>query len=159
MVFANNVSEGWHNKFQLVVGHHHPAMYSATEELQNEQAETKSSVAELSLSRGVEALPQNKWVLAQTRIQSVAANYVDYKQRGNVLEYLRRYIIVQHYFINRVWLMKMVTNFGNIFWNKVRVKLIAFGIMSFGREWYLGKCPVISSHFRYQHSKITFLSY
>ena len=36
---TNNMSEVWHNKFQTVVGKHHPSMHAFLEELQKEQAD------------------------------------------------------------------------------------------------------------------------
>ena len=38
---TNNVSEGWHNRFRLVVGKHHPDLYSALKEFQKEQGDTE----------------------------------------------------------------------------------------------------------------------
>ena len=46
---TNNVSEGWHNRFRLVIGKVHPDLYSALKELQKEQADTEIIIAELSL--------------------------------------------------------------------------------------------------------------
>lgn len=46
---TNNVSEAWHNRFQVVVGRHHPDLFSALKELQKEQADTEAMIAELSL--------------------------------------------------------------------------------------------------------------
>jgi len=75
----NNVSERWHNRFAVVVGKHHPDFYTALREFQKEQADTKSMVAKLSIGRKVRAAPKQKWVTMQKRIQSVVANYSDYK--------------------------------------------------------------------------------
>lgn len=38
---TNNVSEGWHNRFQLIAGKHHPDLSSALQELQLEEADTE----------------------------------------------------------------------------------------------------------------------
>ena len=86
---TNNTSEGWHNRFQIVTGRHHPDMFSALQEFQKEQAETESSVAELALGRKVRASPKQKWLAAQTRIQTVTTEYEDYKEDNTVLEFLR----------------------------------------------------------------------
>jgi len=72
---TNNVSEAWHNRFQIVVGRHHPDSYSTLRELQKDQADTESMVAELSLGKKVRAAPRQKWVILQERMQSVAAEY------------------------------------------------------------------------------------
>lgn len=39
---TNNVSEGWHNRFRLIVAKHHPDLYLAIRELQKEQSYTKT---------------------------------------------------------------------------------------------------------------------
>lgn len=86
---TNNVSEAWHNRFQVVVGKHHPDVYSALQEIQKEQGDTESMVAELSLGRKVKAAPRQKWITLQERIQTVATEYEDYKANDDVMEYLR----------------------------------------------------------------------
>ena len=57
---TNNLSEGWHNRFRLVVGKNHPDLYSALKEFQKEQADVEIAVAELSLGRSVKAEPKKK---------------------------------------------------------------------------------------------------
>lgn len=86
---TNNVSEAWHRRFEVVVGKHHPDVYSALLELQKEQADTESMVAELSLGRKVRAQPQKKWVASQLRIQTIAEKYEEHKANNTVLDYLR----------------------------------------------------------------------
>ena len=86
---TNNVSEAWHNRFAVVVGKHHPDIYSALTELQKEQGDTGSMVAELSISKKVRASPKRKWVELQERIQSVARKYNEYKAKNDVYTYLR----------------------------------------------------------------------
>lgn len=86
---TNNVSEGWHNRFQVVVGRHHPDFYSALKELQREQGDTETIVAELAMGKKVKASPKHKWVVAQERIQNVASDYEDYKNDDKVIDYLR----------------------------------------------------------------------
>ena len=48
---TNNISEGWHNRFRLLVEKHHPDLYSALREFQKEQADTEIIIAELSFQR------------------------------------------------------------------------------------------------------------
>lgn len=38
---TNNISEGWHNRFKVVVGKHHPSLYAFLEEIKKEQADTE----------------------------------------------------------------------------------------------------------------------
>lgn len=39
---TNNLSEGWHNRFQKVVGRNHPGLYAFFAELQKEQNATET---------------------------------------------------------------------------------------------------------------------
>lgn len=86
---TNNVSEAWHQRFQVVVGRHHPDMFSALGELQKEQGDTESIIAELAMGRKVRALPKKKWVTAQERIQGIVAQYESYINDDKVIDYLR----------------------------------------------------------------------
>ena len=86
---TNNSSEGWHNRFRLVVGKHHPDVYSAVTEIQKEQAFTETCIAELALGKKIKASPKRKWLELQTRIQNVSREYDSYKNRNATLDYLR----------------------------------------------------------------------
>ena len=57
---TNNVSEGWHNRFRVVVVKHHPDLYTAIGELQKEQGYTEICVAELSMGKKVKYAPKKK---------------------------------------------------------------------------------------------------
>ena len=81
-------SEGWHNRFQVIVGLHHPDLLTALRELQLEHADTETNVAELSAGRKVKALPRCKRVLAQERIQGLTAEYQGHKDRNSLFEIL-----------------------------------------------------------------------
>lgn len=86
---TNNISEGWHSRFNLVVGKHHPDLYSAVIEFQKEQAFTESNIAELALGKRVKLLPRRKWLELQERIQGIVASYEDQKADGTLMEYMR----------------------------------------------------------------------
>ncbi|CAB0030720.1 unnamed protein product [Trichogramma brassicae] len=58
---TNNVSEGWHNRFRILVGKNHPDFYYLLRELQKEQADTEIAITEMCLNRRVKALPKKKW--------------------------------------------------------------------------------------------------
>ena len=64
-------------------------IYSAFLEVQKEQADTESVMAELSLGRKVRVAPMKKWNTLQERIQTVAGEYQQYKNDNNVLDFLR----------------------------------------------------------------------
>jgi len=86
---TNNVSEGWHNRFRVVVGKHHPDLYGCLVELQKEQSYTESSLAELAMGKRVKALPKKQWTALQVRMQDIANDYGTYKAAGTTLDYLR----------------------------------------------------------------------
>lgn len=87
---TNNASEGWHNRFRLLLGKHHPDMYTFLKEIQKEQADTEVSIAELSLGKKVKAAPKKKWLELQARVRSVALRYDDeFKRENRLLDYLR----------------------------------------------------------------------
>ena len=48
---TNNVSEGWHNRFQMLIGKNHEDVNSFVQEIQKEQGDTEIAVVELSLGR------------------------------------------------------------------------------------------------------------
>lgn len=84
---TNNVSEGWHNRFHLLMGKNHPDLYSALKEFQKEQADTEIAVAEIGLGRKVKAAPKKKWIDFQNKIRLITLEYEDYV--GQELEFLR----------------------------------------------------------------------
>ena len=57
---TNNVSEGWHNRFRLLVNRAHPDLYTFIKELKKEQGDTEIAVVELSLGRKIKAAPKKK---------------------------------------------------------------------------------------------------
>ena len=85
---TNNVSEGWHNRFRLVIGKHHPDLYSALKEFQKEQADAEITIAEVALGRKVKEAPKNKWITSQQRIQNIVKEYETYKNDDIILQYL-----------------------------------------------------------------------
>ncbi|KAK3908569.1 FLYWCH-type zinc finger-containing protein 1 [Frankliniella fusca] len=86
---TNNLSEGWHNRFRLVVGKHHPDLYSSLKELQKEQADTEAQLAEFSLGRRIRAAPKKKWLDQQHRVHTIVLQYEQYKEEDDVIGYLR----------------------------------------------------------------------
>lgn len=91
---TNNLSEGWHNRFRIVIGKDHPDLYSALTEFQKEQADTEIMITELRPGRRVKAAPKKKWLDFQERLHRLAEDYEDYKTIGDELHYLR---LVSHY--------------------------------------------------------------
>lgn len=75
---TNNVSEGWHNRFHVLMGKNHPDIYSFIKEIMKEQGDTEIAVVELSLGRKVKAAPKKKWVDIQLKLQRIVTNYENY---------------------------------------------------------------------------------
>jgi len=86
---TNNASEGWHNKFQGVVGKHHASLYTTLAEFKKEQDDIETILAQVDLGQSVKAAPKKKWLIAQRRIRNIVATYETYKEEDRVLEYLR----------------------------------------------------------------------
>lgn len=86
---TNNISEGWHNRFRLIVGKHHPDLYAALSEIQKEQGDTDIALAELAMGKAVKAAPKRKWLTLKNRIKHIVSEYEDYRARNQVLDYLR----------------------------------------------------------------------
>lgn len=86
---TNNVSEGWHNRFRLLVGKHHPDLYTLLLEFKKEQGEVEGTVADLSLGKSVKAAPKKNWITHQNRIRNITLNYDNYRRDGEVLLYLK----------------------------------------------------------------------
>ena len=87
---TNNISEAWHNNFQLVVGEHRPLLCSAIREVIKEQDDIETVLEQLSLGQSVKAAPKKKWKDHQLRIRRIVASYGTYKADNDVMTYLRR---------------------------------------------------------------------
>lgn len=86
---TNNVSEGWHNRFHIVIGRDHPDFYSALTEILKEQSDTETIITEISLGRNVAAGPKRKWLQYQSRLRAIVNEYETYKEEGRIIDYLR----------------------------------------------------------------------
>lgn len=76
---TNNVSEGWHNRFHLLIGKNHPDIYCFIKEIKKEQGDTEIAVVELSLGRKVKAAPKKKWLETQQKLRRIVLNYERYE--------------------------------------------------------------------------------
>jgi hypothetical protein len=83
---TNNSSEGWHNRFHMLMGKDHPDLYSFIKEIQSEQGHVEICVTELALGKRLRDAPKRKWVDLQIRLESVAHEY----DINDVLAYLER---------------------------------------------------------------------
>lgn len=86
---TNNSSEGWHNRFQLLVGKRHPSLYSFLRELQKEQSDVEYIRRELRLGKRVKNMPKNSLQRVEDRIRAIVDNYQSFKDEDKELEYLQ----------------------------------------------------------------------
>ena len=91
---TNNVSERWHNRFRLIIGKHHPDLYSALKEFQKEQGDAEISVVELSLARKIECGPKKNRIDSQNRIHDIVQSYDTY-----AMERVTEYLLALSYYI------------------------------------------------------------
>lgn len=86
---TNNLSEGWHNRFHLLMGKNHPDLYSLLIQFQKEQGATELTIAELNLGKSVKAGPKKKWYDHQQRVRNVVMDYENFKNESNEMDYLK----------------------------------------------------------------------
>ena len=86
---TNNASEGWHNRFQLIVGRRHPSLFSFLQEIQKEQGSVEYTLRELRLGKKVKNLPRNKLLKVEDRIYNVVSKWQDYVDEDKEMEYLK----------------------------------------------------------------------
>lgn len=90
MARTNNQSEGWHNRFRVVVGKDHPSLYTFIEELKKEQGDTEQMRNQLALGQPI----KKKYVLLgnktnEDRIYNIVHLYMQYKESNNVQRYIK----------------------------------------------------------------------
>lgn len=86
---TNNVSEGWHNRFRIVVAKHHPDLYSALQEFRKEQGDTEVKVLELTQGKSIKDFPKKKWYESKQRLRAMVELYPEHAELGTVIDYLR----------------------------------------------------------------------
>ena len=86
---TNNVSEGWHNRFNLLAGKVHPDFYSFLRLLRAEQKEVETLLVEVAMARAVRAPKRRKYVALEERISDIVTSYETYRDDGRLLDYLR----------------------------------------------------------------------
>lgn len=87
---TNNSSEGWHNRFRLLVGKNHPNIFSAVKEFKKEQGGTEIQLVELSLDRKIKtAQKKNGWIFKE-----------DWKRLSNRMTFILKQSIGKNIFKN-----------------------------------------------------------
>lgn len=87
---TNDISEGWHNRFHVVVGKQHPSLYVFFEKLKKEQSDTEVMFCQLQLGHRVRRGISKKRLERERHISAVIAPYQDYVDNDDVLTCLRK---------------------------------------------------------------------
>lgn len=86
---TNNLSEGFHNRFQVVVGRYHPSVWTFFTELQKEQASTDTMLRQLNLGQRIKKTRTTAQKRLETSIYNVVSRYDNYVEEGGNLHYLK----------------------------------------------------------------------
>ena len=86
---TNNLSEGWHNRFQLVVGKNHPSLYVFFDELRKEQADAEIMLRQLALGQRIRKGTDKSRREIEEAITNIVLKNNDYAQTDDVVGYLQ----------------------------------------------------------------------
>ena len=86
---TNNASEGWHNRFNILVGKNHPSLYVFLTALRKEQADTETMLQQLNLGQKIKRPASAKLKNIDNRISNIVHNFQDYVEEKNISEYLK----------------------------------------------------------------------
>lgn len=84
---TNNISEGWHNRLNTVVGKKHPSLYAFLGDLQKEQADVEIMKRQLLLGQKVKKNPDPKRIIREEEMLNIILHYDEDYQKETVLEY------------------------------------------------------------------------
>lgn len=86
---TNNLAEGWHNRFQVVVGRYHPSAFAFFSELQKEQASTETMLRQLNIGKKIKRARTPAQKRLETCIYNVVSRYEHLKEEGGNMHYLK----------------------------------------------------------------------
>lgn len=86
---TNNLTEGWHRRFNTLVGKDHPSIYALIKLLQKEQGNSERQMADLELGKVVKAPQRLKYRMVTERLQRISGRYEEMKAEGRRIDYLR----------------------------------------------------------------------
>ena len=89
MARTNNSSEGWHNRFQVVVGRCHPSLYNFLNELQHEQGDTESMIRQLNLGQKIKNPTSARRRNFEERIFNIVQRHQEYVENDTIIDYLK----------------------------------------------------------------------
>ena len=79
---AKNVLEGWHTRFDMLMGKH---LYAFSKEILKEKGDIEIAMVELSLGKKIKVAPRKKSLDVQKKLRRIVQNYEDY----SILEYMK----------------------------------------------------------------------
>ncbi|XP_043480352.1 uncharacterized protein LOC122510030 [Leptopilina heterotoma] len=86
---TNNASEGWHNRFQVVLGRYHPSLYAFLNELQQEQGDTECMINQLNLGQKIRTLPTTHFQKMEEKVISIVSQYQNYVDENREIDYIK----------------------------------------------------------------------
>ncbi|XP_034238652.1 uncharacterized protein LOC117643707 [Thrips palmi] len=86
---TTNSVEAWHRRLNTIMGKAHPTLYFALDQLQSEVMEVEWDIERLGSGRSPEKKKRNQYVLMDARISRVMERYDQYKEDGEMLEFLK----------------------------------------------------------------------
>lgn len=86
---TNNISEGWHNRLQVVIGKQHPSLYAFLVELKKEQGDTEILIRQIQIGQIVRKGQDQKRKKREEQIFNIVSTYLEYTQNDEVLKYLK----------------------------------------------------------------------
>lgn len=82
------MSEGWHNRFQVVVGRQHPSIYTFLNELGKEQADTECMLRQLNLGQKIRKCRSKVQLKTEERIYNIVSKYDEFVNNNDIIAYL-----------------------------------------------------------------------
>nr|XP_018908476.1 PREDICTED: uncharacterized protein LOC109038019 [Bemisia tabaci] len=86
---TNNVVEGFHSKFNRLVGTYHANVWKFIEKLRDVQEETEQNIVQKRGGHNISAPVNKTYVTNQDRVKAIVERYAQYKGEGEVKTYLR----------------------------------------------------------------------
>ena len=84
---TNNAIEGWHNRFNNIVGKKHPAFFQLLREIQKEEQDTEAKVQQLNAGQTVKQQRKKIYERINRRLTRIVGEYP--QRREDLLEFLR----------------------------------------------------------------------
>ena len=78
---TNNLREGWHNRFQIVVGKHHPSLYAFLDELRKEQGDVEIMISQMPIGQKIRRGATQKRRQKEEQLYNVVGQYEEYSER------------------------------------------------------------------------------